>query len=350
MAHATPEEQRHLLLNGGDIRWVLGRYDEAALMYREAIVRGDLRPVAEDDLVWVLAYAGREEEAAAVARSYLPWPRAASLEERVKRDIDRSAQFLVVQDWGAFHGAWAANDARNRAQGGFGGSLAAPMMAYASARLHDWGQARTDLMNSDPDHPSTAAMHDLIDGMRALDEGRAADAVAPLTTYAAMWREKELVRYDLHDAPCRLALALVLTGRRAEAETVIGQTGRYVECYTARARGFEAAGDRAGAEQAYAAAIALAPSSAFAYEAYGRALLARGDLTGALARFGEAETRAPHWADPLKGSGDVLARQGRWAAAVVRYDLALGHAPKWPQLRQARDEAVKHAPTAAKLH
>ena len=348
MAHATPDEQRQLLLRGGDVRFVLGRYDEAAALYRDAIARGDGRRVAEDNLVWVLAYAGREEEAAAVARSYLPWPRSASRAERVERDINRPAQFLVIQNWGAFHAAWAANDARNRAQGGFGGSLAAPMMAYGSARQHHWSRVRTDLMSSDPDHPSTVAMVSLIDGMRALDEDRPADAVGPLTAYAKMWRENELVRFDLHDAPCRLALALALTGRRAEAETVIGQTGRYVECYAARAQGFEAAGDRAGADRAFAAAIALAPSAAFAYEAYGRALLARGDLAAALAYFAPAETRAPHWADPLKGFGDVLARQGKWGLALARYDRALLLAPKWLQLRQARDEAAKRAPTAPK--
>ena len=350
MAHATPDEQRRLLIYGGDACWVLGRYDEAAVMYREAIVRGDRNWTIEDNLIWVLAYAGREEEAIAVARGFRARLRSASRVELLPYHNGNlpPAQSLIVQDWAEFHADWAANDASNRAQGGFGGSLAAPMMAYSSARQHDFARARIDLMSSDPDHPSTEAMVSLIDGLRALDEGRPAEAIAPLKAYVAMWRANELVRYDLHDPPCRLALALALTGRRAEAETVIGQTGRYVECYAARAQGFEAAGDRAGADRAFAAAIALAPSAAFAYEAYGRALLARGDLAAALAYFAQAETRAPHWADPLKGFGDVLARQGKWGLALARYDRALLLAPKWLQLHQARDEAAKRAPTAPK--
>ncbi len=334
MARATAAEQTTLLVMGGDIQWLLTDYDASAALYRQAIARGETRNAA-DNLTWVLAYAGREEDAVAFARS-----------ARRTRDALASAVFLVRQDWGSFHEAWRQNDAVNRAQGGIGGvggSLAPPMMAYAAARLHDWAEVRADLLNSDPDHPSTVAMVSLIEGMRALDEGRPADAVAPLTAYAKMWREDERVRYDLHDPPCRLARALALIGRSAEAETVIGQTGRYVECYAARADAFEAAGDRAGADRAYAAAIALAPSAAFAYDAYGQALLGRGDLDGALAQFGLARARAPRWADPLKGSGDVLARQGRWRPALTAYDQALGLAPHWPQLRQARAQAAKHA-------
>ena len=344
MARATAAEQTSLLVMGGDIQWLLTDYDASAALYRQAIARGETRNAA-DNLTWVLAYAGREEDAVAFAREDdRRFERTGSA--RRTRDALASAVFLVRQDWGSFHEAWRQNDAVNRAQGGIGGvggSLAPPMMAYAAARLHDWAEVRADLLNSDPDHPSTVAMVSLIEGMRALDEGRPADAVAPLTAYAKMWREDERVRYDLHDPPCRLARALALIGRRAEAETVIGQTGRYVECYAARADAFEAAGDQAGADRAYAAAIALAPSAAFAYDAYGQALLGRGDLDGALAQFGLARARAPRWADPLKGSGDVLARQGRWRPALTAYDQALGLAPHWPQLRQARAQAAKHA-------
>ena len=344
MANAPTDLRPELLVRGGDIQWLLANYDASAELYRQAIAVGESH-WAEDDLTWVLAFAGREEAAIGMTRVYEIQVRTGA---RRPRDPEASAAFLVRQNWGGVYGAWAANDAGNRTQGGSGGSLAPPLMAYGSARLHDWARAHADLMTSDPEHPSTVAMLSLVEGLQALDEGRPADAVAPLTAYARMWREDERVRFDLHDAPCRLALALALTGRRAEAETVIGQTGRYVECYAARAQGFEAAGDRAGADRAFAAAIALAPSAAFAYEAYGRALLARGDLAAALAYFAPAETRAPHWADPLKGFGDVLARQGKWGLALARYDRALLLAPKWLQLRQARDEAAKRAPTAPK--
>ncbi len=340
MAQAPAALRPEILVRGGDIQWLLGDYDASAELYRQAIAAGEER-WSEDDLTWVLAFAGREEEALAITREYRRRLRAG---EGRARDPLASAQFIGLQDWGNVYRAWAANDASNRTQGGIGGSLAPPIMAYASARLHDWTRVRADLMISDPDHPSTVAMQSLVEGLRALDENRPADAIVPLTAYVAMWHGDERVRYDLHDPPCRLAHALALVGRRVEAETVIGKTGRYVECYAARAVGFEVAGDRAGADRAFAAAIALAPSAAFAYDAYGRALLARGDLAGALAQFGRAQARAPRWADPLKASGDVLARQGRWAASLATYDRALGLAPNWLQLRQARSEASRHAP------
>lgn len=109
-----------------------------------------------------------------------------------------------------------------------------------------------------------------------------------------------------------------------------------MDCYRFRADILDGRGNWAGAQKAYAEAVALAPDLPAGYHSWGVARVKHGDLNGAAAKFAEANQRGPHWADPLKEWGDVLAKQGetKKSAREVRRGAAvrtqLGSAEKEP--------------------
>ncbi len=119
--------------------------------------------------------------------------------------------------------------------------------------------------------------------------------------------------------------------------------GRFVDCYRFHGDILDHRGDWAGAQQAYASAVAIAPDLPAGYYSWGVALARHGDLAGAAAKLTEANKRGPRWADPLKAWGDVLARQGLWKKALAKYDAALKYAPAWAALHPVRDTAATHS-------
>jgi tetratricopeptide (TPR) repeat protein len=125
---------------------------------------------------------------------------------------------------------------------------------------------------------------------------------------------------------------------------VLKSTGTYVDCYRFRADILDGRRDWAGAQKAYAEAVALAPDLPAAYYSWGVALGRHGDVSGAQARLKDAHERGPHWADPLKAWGDALAAQGHFRDAIAKYDEALRYAPDWQALNDARAAAAKQAP------
>jgi tetratricopeptide (TPR) repeat protein len=131
-------------------------------------------------------------------------------------------------------------------------------------------------------------------------------------------------------------------GPPEKADAVLKSGGTFVDCYRFRADILDGRGDWAGAQQAYAQAVALAPDLPAGYYSWGVALARHGDLTGAMAQLKNASHRGPHWADPLKAWGDVLEKQGHTREALVKYDEALKYAPNWTALKDARAAALKH--------
>ena len=118
-------------------------------------------------------------------------------------------------------------------------------------------------------------------------------------------------------------------------------THRYVDCERFRGDILDHRSDWAGAQRAYADAVALAPDLPAGYYSWGMALSRHGDLAGAAAKFKEASQRGPHWADPLKAWGDVLVKQGNTKEALAKYDTALKYGPHWKQLKEAREAVTK---------
>ncbi len=232
-----------------------------------------------------------------------------------------------------------------QANGGSGASSPLDLVlqiARAQVLQHDPAAAELTLQTLSLDAHSSplqlGTLH-LTRGLLAEDAGDTARAASELEATEASAAGSRAF-FDVIGA-CRLAVAADAAGHPDEADAVIAIGGRLTNCQQFRGDILDHRGDWAGAQQAYAQAVALAPDLPAGYYSWGVALARHGDLAGAIAKLEAANQRGPHWADPLKAWGDVLAKQGHWSDALAKYDEALTYAPNWAALKQARDAASK---------
>jgi tetratricopeptide (TPR) repeat protein len=230
------------------------------------------------------------------------------------------------------HGGVGSNDVGER-----------PLIADVTARMHDPQGAELYLETAIDGGVSawTTAMTHFVHGWEALDAGRWSQAANELEGFQAGLSDP-LVRDNGAGYACWLAPAEEMAGHPEKADAALAVGGSFVDCYRFRADVLDHRGDWAGAQKAYAAAVALAPDLPAAYYSWGLALARHGDLAGAQAKFAAASARGPHWADPLKAWGDALAAQGRWSEALAKYEAARAYAPKWQALAVAQATAAKH--------
>ncbi len=217
-----------------------------------------------------------------------------------------------------------------------------PSLADIYARMHDAPAAELALKTTkaDANDPTIGAITHFVRGMLAAeahDTVRAASEMEAFQqSYASPIVSSNYPGYDCWVAPAEEAI-----GRPARADAVIAAARTYVDCYRFRGDALDDRGDWPGAQQAYAAAAALAPDLPAGYYSWGVALARHGDLDGAAAKLKVANQHGPHWADPLKAWGDVLVKQGHARQALDKYDEALKYAPNWSALKLARDLAAK---------
>ena len=242
----------------------------------------------------------------------------------------------------AWQAAVVADVAANRGIG-TGTSANGPSVADVDIRLHDDADAEFQLQTAQGDakDPSIAAVTHFVHGRIATEAGDGARAAAEMEAFAAAFADP-IVAANYAGYPCWVAPAEELAGHPDKADAALKAGGRFVDCYRFRGDVLGHRGDWAGAQKAYAEAVAIAPDLPAGYYSWGLALARHGDLAGALAKLQAANQRGPHWADPLKAWGDVLARQGRWKEALAKYDAALKFAPAWAELHQARNAAATH--------
>ena len=232
-----------------------------------------------------------------------------------------------------------------KAHAGIGSVLTAGALAVADidARLHDPADAELQLQTAqgDASDPTIAAMTHFIHGRLAAEAGDATRAVTEMEAFQAGYANP-IVSSNYAWYNCWIAPAEEAAGHPDKADAVLKSAGHYVDCWRFRGDVLDHRGDWAGAQKAYAAAVALAPDLPSAFYSWGVALARHSDFRGAVAKLATAHARSPNWADPLKAWGDVLARQGRWTEALAKYDEALKDAPAWAALHQARDAAARH--------
>jgi tetratricopeptide (TPR) repeat protein len=217
-----------------------------------------------------------------------------------------------------------------------------PSLADIYARMHDASAAELALKTTkaDANDPTIGAITHFVRGMLAAeahDTARAASEMEAFQqSYASPIVSSNYPGYDCWVAPAEEAI-----GRPARADAVFAAARTYVDCYRFRGDALDGRGDWPGAQQAYAAAAALAPDLPAGYYSWGVALARHGDLDGAAAKLKIANQHGPHWADPLKAWGDLLVKQGHTRQALDKYDEALKYAPNWTALKTARDLAAK---------
>jgi tetratricopeptide (TPR) repeat protein len=339
MAGADPAERPWLLnawaiglqSSGGSEREGLGLFRAAVKLQpnywvAHSNVQNSLMTLGDEEGAW---QAGEEMRAAAGGRP-----------GKAPEPLYTNWDYLT---WN-LHSWLDATIADSDANGGLGtGSQASgPSIADIHMRLHEPESAELALKTSqeDPNDPGGAAMIHHVRGRLAAEAGDLATAVAEMEVYGIAYSNPAVYTNNA-GYHCWIAPIEEAAGHSDKADALLKTAGTFVDCYRFRADILDGRGDWAGAQKAYAEAVALAPDLPAAYYSWGVALLKHGDLPGAEAKLRDANKRGPHWADPLKVWGDALAQAGRTKEALAKYDEALKYAPNWKQLQEARNGAAK---------
>jgi tetratricopeptide (TPR) repeat protein len=310
----------------------------ALALYRQALkIKPDYWS-AYDNLMNVLWLTGDEEGA---------WRAGVAMQAQAGGRPGRAPE-IQYENWDALTWnlqAWrAAMQADADVQGGIGtgANADAPILADIDARLHDPGDARFQLQTAQESaaDPTVAAMTHFVRGRLAAEAGDIPRAQTELEAFGAA-NANPLVSTEMPGYTCWIAPVEQAAGHPERADAILNTAGHFVDCARFRGDILDLRGDWAGAQRAYAGAVAMAPDLPAAYFSWGAALARHGDLAGAAEKFTAAHLRGPHWADPLKAWGDLLARQRQWKDAVVKYDEALKYAPNWEALKQARNIAAQ---------
>ncbi len=218
-------------------------------------------------------------------------------------------------------------------------------VAELEVQLHDPSPAALMLqaLQTDDASPADSARIHFVRGLLARETGDVAQAATEMEAFGAAVADPRIANEInnsefnvVADDQCQVASVEEAAGHSDEADAALRTGGLYVDCGRFRGDILDHRGDWTGAQQAYAAAVALAPDLPAGYYSWGVALARHDDLPGAVAKLQAANQRGPHWADPLKAWGDVLAKQGHWSDALAKYNEALKYAPNWAALKQAR--------------
>jgi tetratricopeptide (TPR) repeat protein len=337
----TPADERPVLLNAwanalGDSG---GSQTEVLDLYRAALA---LKPD-----YWV-AYNNVMNSAWAMGDEEGAWRAGEKMRDAAGGRPGRAPE-LYYQNWDTLTWnlqAWRAAMAADADKTSGAGSLTnsdSPAIADIDARLHDPADAELQLetAQASASDPTIAAMAHFVHGRLAAEAGDNAKAATEMEAFGAAYADP-LVSSDYPGYNCWIAPAEEAAGHPDRADAALKAGGHFVDCYRFRGDILDHRGDWAGAQRAFADAVALAPDLPAAYYSWGRALARHGDLDGAVAKFAAANQRGPHWADPLKTWGDALMRQGKPNEALEKYNEALKYAPAWTALQEARARAAGH--------
>jgi tetratricopeptide (TPR) repeat protein len=323
-----------------DLAWSWGNLLREFGDYRGSLNKHELA-LQLDPLYW-RAWQGR-----ATALKYLYGDEAALLAGRrmvqVARNAPRNRQpeprswfnyQILTEDWTG-QITTVRDDARQAGGKGTFSVLSTTFLAEAETHRHDYSGALRTLDMGDQADPALPITRDFISGSRALDEGRLSDALVAFTTFDKQWLKDPKFRFQFDRGPCIVGLAYGLNGHFSEAAKIFDRAKGRAGCAAFRILVKEAAGDRAGADAAFALASTTFPDLPVIYQARAVELIGRGDSNGAQFAFTRAHLLGPTWADPLKGLGDVEAGRGNWKGAAGFYERAAKFAPRWGALHLA---------------
>jgi tetratricopeptide (TPR) repeat protein len=221
-------------------------------------------------------------------------------------------------------------------------------IAQLDVQLHEVETARLRLKTAvwDPKSHTNMAGFLFTQALLAEEVGDLVMAAKLWDDYAAQYADR-LVNSNLPSAMCWAAPTYEKTAQGAKADAALAAPlkavgiSTYLDCYRFKGHVLDLRGDWADAQQWYAKAAKLTPSSPAGHYSWALALLRHGDLAGATEQLRLANQKGPNWADPLKAWGDVLVKQGNNKDALAKYDEALKYAPNWKQLKDAREALGK---------
>jgi tetratricopeptide (TPR) repeat protein len=337
-SRTQPSERGSLLVGLGLALGLTGKHEEALQTLRQAIALDPTEYAGRSDLIWEETILGDEEAAWRVGMDMVRYAggRPGRVPELWYHNFDDlTGNLLAERD---------ALVADRDSTAGTGQTFRInQQIADIEIQLHDpiaAGQA-LGLVRSTQDLMGESRLH-AVRAELAAEAGDVQSAASEIEAAAMPCAQSSgggsgscLLQI------CQTALFEEQAGRHNKADAALGAGGHYLDCYRFRADILDQRGDWAGAQKAYAAAVALAPDLPAGYYSWGLALARHGDLAGAVAKLMDANRRGPHWADPLKAWGDVLAKQGHTKEALAKYDQALKYAPNWKQLKEARETAAK---------
>ena len=336
-SRTEPSERGSLLLGLGLSLGLSGRHEEAVQTLRQAIALDPSEYAGRSDLIWEETIVGDEEAAWRDGMAMLKYAggRPGRVSELWYHNFDDlTGNLLAERD---------ALVADRDSTAGTGQTFRINLqIAEVEIRLHDpigAGQA-LGLVSLNQDLFGQSRSRSVRAGIAAEagDLQAAASEIEAATTACAQFSSGGsgtcLVLI------CQTALIEEQAGHHDKADAALGAGGHYLDCYRFRGDILDHRGDWAGAQKAYADAVALAPDLPAGYYSWGLALSRHGDLAGAVAKLKDANQRGPHWADPLKSWGDLLVKLGQPKEALAKYDEALKYAPNWKQLKQAREAAA----------
>lgn len=322
------------LLNSG------GSSDEALALYQRATYLAPFYWAPRSNVVEALIARGEEQRAHEMGQKLRDMIEA---KEGPKPTSSLGPWYQLTWNLSA-HLQAALGDASAYQGVGSKNQLRAPLLAILYTQLHDSVSARFQLRiaeaaarNNAGDSTITARLH-LVRGLLALEENDPSSAVRMLRLFANEYRDNDnrTVRAIMPTQICWLAHAEQKAGEFPQAEQTLASAGRYVDCMRFRADLLAERGSWPKAEQAYAAAVNLAPDSPAAYYSWALALKRRGRQAESIRLLELAVKRGPCWADPRKLWGDILVAQGLSREGMRHYDQALQLAPAWRELGESR--------------
>ena len=180
------------------------------------------------------------------------------------------------------------------ASAGLGSSTGSEGISIADiqARLHDPMAAELALQTTvqDAKDPTIAAITHFVRGRLAADAGNSAKAASELEAFGVAFSDPAVAtQYPGYN--CWIAPAEEAAGHPEKADAILKTAGTFVDCYRFRGDILDQRGDWAGAQKAYAAAVALAPDLPAGYYSWGVALARHGDLAGAESKIKDAHQR-----------------------------------------------------------
>ncbi len=287
---------------------------------------------------------GDEEQAWRIGQKIAP---LAAHRQPLQRAFFESQSDGLNRDFSALRGLMV-EFLQDTSGGGFPRPTAHLLLANAEVALHDPDAAEVALQSAPQNTPGERRAATVIRGLIADERGDSVTAAQQLEAASAgiadpLGRNSLFPRLVGAGTGCVIAPIEEKAGHPEKADALLANAdaAHLTDCQRFRGDILDHRGDWAGAQQAYTAAVALAPDLPAGYYSWGVALARHDDLVGAVAKLQAANQRGPHWADPLKAWGDVLAKQGHWKDALAKYDEALKYAPNWAALKEARRVATQ---------